>query len=333
MPLAQPESNAVLVTGGAGYIGSHTTLALQEKGYKVIVVDDLSTGWREAIPKGVTFYQGNVADTELISDLLYKHRVSDVIHFAGSIQVEESVTDPLKYYRNNTCASRALIECCVKYGVARFIFSSTAAVYGHATAMPIREDAITLPINPYGWSKMMTERILIDAVHGNALRVGIMRYFNVAGADPQGRAGQRSRNATHLIKVACETAIGKRPSIQIYGTDYPTFDGTCIRDYIHVSDLANAHVRVLETLGEEYPFEILNCGYGRGYSVREVLQAVEFVSGKPLNAEEAARRPGDPSSLVADSGRLKEITGWRPSFDDLQTIVASAVKWEQFLES
>ncbi len=326
------KSRAVLVTGGAGYIGSHAILALRQRGHEVVVIDDLSTGWREAVPDGMAFYQGDVADAELISGLLRKHSISDVIHFAGSIQVEESVSDPLKYYRNNTCASRALIEICIKHGVGRFIFSSTAAAYGDAKTVPIREDAAIFPINPYGWSKVMTERILADVAQRHPLHVGILRYFNVAGADPEGRTGQHSDNATHLIKVACEAATGKRPGIQIFGTDYPTPDGTCIRDYIHVSDLVDAHVRVLDIIGDEHPFEILNCGYGRGYSVREVLRVVEEVLGRPLNATEAARRPGDPPSLVADSSRLRLITGWRPALDDLRTIVATAMAWERSLE-
>lgn len=319
------------MTGGAGYIGSHAVLALTAHGHRVVVVDDLSTGWREAVPDGVSFYQGDVADPDLISTVIHEHDIRDVMHFAGSIEVEESVADPLKYYRNNTCASRTLIESCVAHGVARFIFSSTAAVYGDQATAPIGEDATIAPINPYGWSKAMTERILADVARVRPFHVGILRYFNVAGADPSGRTGQRTRNATHLIKVACETATGKRPGLQIFGTDYPTPDGTCVRDYIHVSDLADAHVRVLDVLGDAHPFEILNCGYGHGYSVKEVLRAVEAMSDRPLEAKPAGRRAGDPPSLVSDSSRLREITGWQPAFDDLQTIVATAMDWERSL--
>ena len=321
----------VLVTGGAGYIGSNTTLALLEAGYAVVVLDDFSTGCRSDLPPDAIFIEGNIADGPLVADILAQHGIDAVVHFAGSIRVEESVSDPLKYYRNNTCASRAFIESCVAGGVKSFIFSSTAAAYGDFGAGPIGEDAPVGPINPYGWSKVMTEQILRDVAGSvpGRLGVGILRYFNVAGADPHGRAGQRTEIATHLIKVACEVATGKRPRMQIFGADYPTPDGTCIRDYIHVSDLADAHVRVLGHLSDKPVVEVMNCGYGHGYSVKEVLAAVEAVSGRKIDAPVAARRPGDCAVLVADSTRLRQRTGWRPRYDDLATIVRTALEWEK----
>jgi UDP-glucose 4-epimerase len=321
----------VLVTGGAGYIGSHTTLALIEAGHAVVVLDDLSTGSRGDVPSGTAFIEGNVADGPLVAGVLAQHRIESVVHFAGSIRVEESIGDPLKYYRNNTCASRAFIEACAAASIKSFIFSSSAAVYGDAGAGPIGEDAPVGPINPYGWSKVMTERILRDVAASmpGRLGIGILRYFNVAGADPSGRAGQRSAIATHLIKIACEVATGKRPGMQIFGADYPTPDGTCIRDYIHVSDLADAHVRVLEHLDGKPVVEVLNCGYGHGYSVKEVVAAVEAVSGRSIDAPVAARRPGDCAVLVADSARLRQRTCWRPRYDDLATIIRTALDWEK----
>lgn len=321
----------ILVTGGAGYIGSHTVLALLAAGHQVVILDDLSTGHREALNDEAVFVEGNVADRSLVSNIIREHGIRDAIHFAGSIRVEESVENPLKYYNNNTSASRDFIEACVDAGVERFIFSSTAAAYGSPDSVPITEDMPLRPINPYGWSKVMTEQVLRDVQAVSGMAVGVLRYFNVAGADPDGRCGQRTENATHLIKIACEVAAGKRPGMQIYGSDYPTPDGTCIRDYIHVSDLADAHLRTLEWLPEGDGFNVMNCGYGRGYSVREVLAAVEAVTGKSLGAEEAPRRPGDPAELVADSSRLRELTGWVPKLDDFETIVASALEWEKGL--
>ena len=321
----------ILVTGGAGYIGSHTVLALLAGGYRVVVLDNLSTGSREALFDDAIFAEGDVADRELVTSLINEHNIRDAIHFAGSIRVEESVEKPLKYYDNNTSASRTFIESCVDAGIECFIFSSTAAAYGNPDAVPITEDARLQPINPYGWSKVMTEQVLRDVQAVSEMSVGVLRYFNVAGADPKGQSGQRTENATHLIKIACEVAAGKRAGMQVYGTDYPTPDGTCIRDYIHVSDLADAHVKVLEWLPDNDGFTVMNCGYGQGSSVREVLSAVESVTGKSLNAEDTPRRPGDPAELVADSSRLRELTGWTPKLDNLEAIVASALDWEKSL--
>jgi UDP-glucose 4-epimerase len=324
-------NRTILVSGGAGYIGSHTVLALLAGGYKVVVLDDLSTGSRAALFDEAVFAEGNVTDRELVLSLIDKHEIRDAVHFAGSIRVEESVEKPLKYYDNNSSASRTFIESCVDGGIERFIFSSTAAAYGNPDAVPITEDAPLKPINPYGWSKVMTEQVLRDVQAVSEMSVGVLRYFNVAGADPEGRSGQRTVNATHLIKIACEVAAGKRGGMQIYGTDYPTPDGTCIRDYIHVSDLADAHVRVLDWLPDNPGFTVMNCGYGSGYSVREVLAAVEAVTGESLNAEDTPRRPGDPAELVADSSKLRELTGWTPKLDNLEAIVASALDWERGL--
>jgi UDP-glucose 4-epimerase len=324
-------SGPVLVTGGAGYIGSHTVLALAGAGIETVVVDDLSTGWREAVPAGIAFHQADIGDEAAMARILGEHRIGTVIHFAGSIRVEESVTDPLKYYGNNTCASRNLIAACVEAGVERFIFSSTAAAYGDAESVPIAESAPIRPVNPYGWSKVMTEQVLTDVAACTGLKVGILRYFNVAGADPAGRSGQRSKIATHLIKIACQVATGKREGMQIFGTDYATPDGTCIRDYIHVTDLADTHLRMLEHLCAGADFEIANCGYGHGYSVREVLEAVEKAAGRSLGAVEAERRAGDAVALVADSTRLREHMGWRPRHDNLDEIVETALAWEKTL--
>ncbi len=331
MSSALDNNRTILVTGGAGYIGSHTVLALLAGGYRVVVLDNLSTGSREALFDEALFAEGNVTDRELVISLINEHNIRDAIHFAGSIRVEESVEKPLKYYNNNTSASRTFIESCVDAGIERFIFSSTAAAYGNPAQVPITEDAPLQPINPYGWSKVMTEQVLRDVQAVSGLSVGILRYFNVAGADPEGRSGQRTENATHLIKIACEVAAGKRGGMQVYGTDYPTPDGTCIRDYIHVSDLADAHVKVLEWLPDNDGFNVMNCGYGQGSSVREVLAAVEAVTGESLNAEDTPRRPGDPAELVADSSRLRKLTGWTPKLDNLEAIVASALDWEKSL--
>ena len=326
-------SQAILVTGGAGYIGSHAVLALLSAGWRPVVLDDLSNGVRAAVPPGVPLVVANAADKVALRAAFSEHGITAVMHFAGSVRVEESVADPLKYYRNNSGVSRSLIEACLENGIERFVFSSTAATYGIPEVTKVTEEAPTQPINPYGWSKLMTEQVLKDTVAANpGFQVAILRYFNVAGADPKGRCGQRGENATHLIKVACEVAAGKRPAMQIFGTDYDTPDGTCVRDFIHVADLAEAHVAVLEWLPKaEASPSIMNCGYGRGFSVREVLQTVERVSGQPLAAIEAERRPGDPPMLISDPSRLMTKVGWRPRHDDLETIVRTALEWEHAL--
>ncbi|MEX2647606.1 MAG: UDP-glucose 4-epimerase GalE, partial [Alphaproteobacteria bacterium] len=315
----------VLVTGGAGYIGSHAVLALIDAGHRVTVIDDLSTGVRAAVPGSVELIVGDVGDRALVGRVLASARFDTIMHFAGSIVVPESVADPLKYYRNNTAASRTLIEAAVAAGVPRFVFSSTAAVYGVPEAIPIGEDAPTRPINPYGWSKLMTEQILRDTSAATGLRHASLRYFNVAGADPAGRAGQCTPEATHLIKVAVQAAIGKRGHVEVFGDDWPTADGTGVRDYIHVSDLADAHVAVMALLRRGAASATFNCGYGRGASVRQVLDAVDRAAGGRIERRHAPRRPGDPPALVADPGRLMRAVGWTPRHGDLATIVATAV--------
>jgi len=325
------EGGRILVTGGAGYIGSHTVLALREAGYSVIVVDNLSTGRRELVPDEVPLVVGDVADQELIAEVIREHDCRGVLHFAGSIIVPESVTDPLKYYANNTVASRNLIECCVGGGVKAFVFSSTAAVYGNPSEFPLTEEAETLPINPYGSSKLMTEWMLRDVSAASELRYAALRYFNVAGADPQGRSGQAGPNTSHLIRVACEVATGQRPEMSIFGEDYDTPDGTCIRDYIHVSDLADAHVLALEYLLQNKKNLTLNCGYGRGFSVKEALDVVRKLADGPMTIRSAERREGDAAELVADSKKIREVLGWKPKRDDLEEIVSSALEWERKL--
>ncbi len=318
---------SVLVTGGAGYIGSHTVLAFQDAGDSVVVLDDLSNGRRDAVPEDVPFVEGNAGDSKLLGEVFQQHGVHAVIHFAGSIVVPESVSDPLKYYFNNTSVSRNLIQACVEHGVKNFIFSSTAAVYGNPSRVPAREDDPTEPINPYGASKLMTERILIDTAAAHDFRYAALRYFNVAGADPQLRTGQSTPNATHLIKIASEVAAGKRDFMEVFGDDYDTPDGTCIRDYIHVADLANAHVAALGYLDAGNNSVIANCGYGQGFSVREVLGAVEKVSGTTIDARIAPRRPGDAKELIADSGRIRRLFDWDIRYDDLEFIVKTAMDW------
>jgi len=324
---------AVLVTGGAGYIGSHMVHELVDTGERVIVLDNLSTGHRWAVAKGALLVVGDTGDQPLVKRLIRDHGIGAIIHFAGSIVVPDSVRDPLGYYRNNTVNSRALIECAVDGGVRHFIFSSTAAVYGNPAATPIAEDAATLPVSPYGWSKLMTEVMLRDTSHAHDFAHVSLRYFNVAGADPKGRVGQSTRNATHLIKVAAETALGLRGKLEVFGTDYPTPDGTCIRDYIHVSDLVGAHRDALRYLRSGAPSLTLNCGYGHGFSVREVIATVRRVSGVDFKVDNAPRRPGDPAQLVAASARARRELGWQPRFDDLATIVAHALAWERELQS
>jgi UDP-glucose 4-epimerase len=304
----------VLVTGGAGYIGSHAVLALLDAGWPVVVIDNLVTGFRWAIPEGAVFAEGDIADQALVARLIEEHGIKAIIHFAGSIVVPESVEDPLKYYENNTVKSRSLLESAVKGGVRHFIFSSTAATYGIPDQVPVREDQRTQPINPYGWSKLMTERMLADVAFAHPLNYCALRYFNVAGADPQGRSGQSTAGATHLIKVAVEAAIGKRASVSVYGTDYATPDGTGIRDYIHVSDLAAAHVDALEKLiGNPSESYVMNCGYSRGFSVLEVLDSVDRVTNMTIERKMEARRAGDPDALVADNSKILATLPWRPS--------------------
>jgi UDP-glucose 4-epimerase len=323
---------AVLVTGGAGYIGSHAVLALRDAGWHVAVIDDLSNGSREAVPDGVPFYHGSIAERVLVDSIIDQLGIGAIMHFAGSIVVPESVERPLDYYANNTVASHSLIGAAVAAGIKHMLFSSTAAVYGAPAQVPIVEDDPKLPINPYGASKLMTERMLSDASAAYDLNYGALRYFNVAGADPQGRAGQRGRGATHLIKVAAEAAVGKRDHIAVYGTDYPTPDGTCIRDYIHVSDLAAAHVAALEWL-TGHPGEnlVMNCGYGKGLSVLEVLDAVDRHTDTPVRRVMEGRRAGDPPELVASNQRLLETVDWRPKYNDIDRIVADALAWERKL--
>lgn len=322
---------AVLVTGGAGYIGSHMVLDLLEAGEEVVVVDNLSTGFRRAVPQEAAFVEGDVGDGALIARLMADYGVDAVIHFAGSIVVPESVADPLGYYLNNTVNSRTLIAEAVRARVPHFIFSSTAAVYGIAREMPVGEDAPLRPISPYGTSKLMTEWMLRDTAIAHPLSYVALRYFNVAGADPKGRTGQSTPKATHLIKVACEAALGKRPGLEIYGRDYDTPDGTCIRDYIHVSDLIRAHGDALRHLRAGGDSAVLNCGYGHGASVLEVLDAVERAAGCALDRRDAPRRPGDAPELIAGAGRIREVLGWTPVHDDLDGIVSSALAWERAL--
>jgi len=324
---------SVLVTGGAGYIGSHMVHTLSEAGETVVVLDNLSTGFKWAVAAGADLVVGDTGDQALVARVIAERSVSAVIHFAASIVVPDSVADPLGYYRNNTANSRSLIECAVRGGVKQFIFSSTAAVYGNPANTPVGEDDVLAPMSPYGSSKLMTEIMLRDAAAAHGLEYVILRYFNVAGADPLGRTGQSTRGATHLIKVAVETALGKRDRIKVYGTDYPTADGTCVRDYIHVSDLVRAHSDALAHLRAGGASAIMNCGYGRGFSVLEVIDAVKRVSGVDFRVEHAPRRPGDPAAIVASPQRVRDLLGWRPQFDDLGTIVSHALAWERKLTS
>jgi UDP-glucose 4-epimerase len=321
----------VLVTGGAGYIGSHMVHALLDAGERVVVLDDLSTGFDWAAPPGATFAIGDCGDRSRLTGLIAEHEIDAVVHFAASIVVPDSVRDPLNYYRNNTVNSHALIETAVGQGIRHFIFSSSAAVYGNATRIPVREDDPTVPSSPYGSSKLMTEIMLRDASAAHPLRHAILRYFNVAGADPLGRAGQSTRGATHLIKVAIETALGLRPALKVFGTDYPTPDGTCIRDYIHVSDLIAAHCAALAYLRAGGASTTLNCGYGRGFSVLEVIESVKRVCGVDFKVAPAGRRAGDPAALVAACERIRATLDWQPRFNDLQTIISDALAWERKL--
>jgi UDP-glucose 4-epimerase len=321
----------ILVTGGAGYIGSHTVHELVDAGEAVVVLDNLSTGFASALPKQMLPIVGDTGDQALVASLIERHGVDTIIHFAASMVVPESVRDPLGYYRNNTANSRALIETAVKGGVQRFIFSSTAAVYGNPAQVPVTEDAAPAPVSPYGWSKLMTEVMLRDTAAAHGLRHVILRYFNVAGADPKMRTGQSTPEATHLIKVAVQAALGMRDHLDVFGTDYPTPDGTCVRDYIHVSDLARAHRAALDYLRGGGSDVTLNCGYGRGFSVLEVIAAVRRAVGHEFPVRMAPRRAGDPMSIVAAADRARALLRWTPLYDDLDTIVRHALAWEHAL--
>lgn len=322
--------NGILVTGGAGYIGSHTARQLANANEKLFILDNLSTGFKQSVLNGELII-GNTGDKELVSRILKDNSIDTVIHFAAHTVVPESVTNPLKYYGNNTCCTRNLLECCQSADVKNFIFSSTAAVYGTPDGGIAAEEATKQPINPYGTSKLMSEMMLRDLSAATSLKHVILRYFNVAGCDPKGEIGQSTPNATLLTKVACEAAVGKRDAVYIFGTDYNTPDGTGVRDYIHVEDLANAHIKALDYLRGGGESTTLNCGYGHGYSVREVLDAVGRANGSPLNIIEEARRAGDPASLVANTARIQEVLDWTPQYDDLDTITETALAWERKL--
>lgn len=325
------KSGSILVTGGAGYIGSHVALQLRTRGERVVVLDDLSRGFRQAV-LDTPLIVGKVGDRDTVARLLKEHDVDTVMHFAAYTIVPESVAQPLKYYANNTCSTRTLLECCLEAQVRHFVFSSTAAVYGTPADGVAAESSPTVPINPYGTSKLMSEWMLASVAQASALRYAALRYFNVAGSDPGGRIGQATPNATLLIKVACEAAVGKRAHVSIFGTDYPTQDGTGVRDYIHVEDLATAHVDALTYLRAGGASTTLNVGYGHGYSVRQVLESVERISGRRLSVREEPRRAGDPAALVARADRIRSELGWRPRLNDLDTIVRTAYAWEQRLQ-
>lgn len=324
---------AILVSGGAGYIGSHMVLELLDRGERVVVLDDLSTGAWWAVPPQAVFVQGDMGDQALVERVIAEHGVTAIAHFAARIVVPDSVADPLGYYLNNTVKTRALLESAVRGGVRHVIFSSTAAVYGEPSVSPVPEDLALAPINPYGRSKLMSEWMLADVARAHGLSYVALRYFNVAGADPRGRSGQSSATATHLIKVGSQAALGERAGLEIFGDDYPTPDGTCVRDYIHVTDLARAHLAALDHLRAGGETLTLNCGYGRGYSVKEVVEVVKAVSGVDFPVKLSPRRPGDPASLIAGADRIREVLGWRPAHDDLAEIVGHALAWEAHLRS
>ncbi|MBN8963116.1 MAG: UDP-glucose 4-epimerase GalE [Rhizobiales bacterium] len=318
----------VLVTGGAGYIGSHMVLALVEAGESVVVIDNLSTGFSSALPEGVPLYIGDAGDENLVAGVIANHGVEAIIHFAGSVVVPDSMRDPLDYYRNNTMTTRNLLAAAIRGNVRRFIFSSTAAVYGNPDQMPVMEDVPTRPLSPYGASKLMSEIMLHDTAAAHDLQFVVLRYFNVAGADPLARIGLATVGATHLLKIAVEAATGQRAKIDVYGTDYPTPDGSCIRDFIHVSDLAQAHRAALTYLRQGGTSTTLNCGYGRGYSVLDTIEAVRRVAGYNFAVQYAPRRPGDIMTMIADTGRIRTTLDWKPQYDDLPTIAAHALAWE-----
>jgi UDP-glucose 4-epimerase len=322
---------SILITGGAGYIGSHMVLAALDRGEDVVVLDNLSTGIRRQVADKAHFHLGDAGDPTLLAELFQRYPIDAVIHFAGSVVVPESVANPLLYYKNNTVVSRTLVEACVRAGVKHVIFSSTAAVYGIPTVNPVKEITETAPINPYGRSKLMTEWMLEDTARAEDFRYVALRYFNVAGADPAGRSGQSTPNATHLIKRACQAALGRVPALDIFGTDFATADGTGVRDYIHVSDLVDAHALALNYLRQGEASKVLNCGYGHGFSVRQVVDTVSKVVGHEIPTREAPRRAGDPPALVADSSLLTAQFGWRPKYDDLEQIVSTAYAWEKRL--
>ena len=319
---------AVLVTGGAGFIGSHMVLSLLDAGERVVVLDNLSTGFRWAVPAAATLVVGDVGDQDLVRTVIRKYGVKAIVHFAGSIVVPESIADPLGYYHNNTVKSRALMEAAVTTGIKQFIFSSTAAVYGNPADNPVGETATPAPMSPYGWSKLMTEVMLADAARAHDFRYVALRYFNVAGADPKGRSGQSTPRATHLIKVACETALGRRGYMEVFGTGYPTRDGTCVRDYIHVTDLIRAHASALDYLRTGGKSDVFNCGYSKGFSVLEVIDAVKRVSGSDFEVRISPPRAGDPAAIVAASDKIRDRLGWQPRHDNLDEIVRHALDWE-----
>jgi UDP-glucose 4-epimerase len=322
---------AILVTGGAGYIGSHTVLALREAGEQVVVLDNLATGFAVFVPEGVPLVVGDVADETLVARTIEDHGIDAIIHFAGSVVVPDSLRDPLGYYRNNTMATRNLIAVAVRSGIRQFIFSSTAAVYGNPERMPVREDAPTRPLSPYGTSKLMTEIMLHDTARAHGLHYVVLRYFNVAGADPKARVGLATAGATHLLKVAVEAALGRREALEVFGTDYPTPDGSCIRDFIHVSDLAEAHRAALVYLRGGGHSATLNCGYGRGYSVLETIAAVRRVAGRDFTVRQVGRRDGDIMTMIADNALMRATLDFTPRYDDLDAIVAHALAWEDRL--
>ena len=322
--------STILVTGAAGFIGSHAILALSEAGHTVIALDNLSTGRRWAVPQGMTFVQADVGDQAVMRAVFAAFPIDAIMHFAGSIEVGESVTHPLAYYRNNVIGSQVLIEAALEAGVRRIVFSSSAAVYGEPESQPIPEEAPTRPINPYGWTKLMTEQMLKDASAAHGFSYAALRYFNVSGADPAGSAGESIKKPSHLIKRAVQVAVGVLPELGIFGEDYPTPDGTCVRDYIHVTDLVDAHVLALAHLEKGGGNLILNCGHGRGVSIREVVQAVERATGETLSTKSAPRRPGDPPALIAAADKITQVLGWRPKYD-LDEMVRSALEWERKL--